>query len=96
MPSHCWGQLGLAEPLGHIRIGLLNFFVCCTGVSELIPGVRVLQVPPQPRHLRWELEVAVFLCNNLNQRKKKKNKKASAGDTSPDGISESFLLFLVV
>ena len=66
MPSHCWGQLGLAEPLGHIRIGLLNFFVCCTGVSELIPGVRVLQVPPQPRHLCRELEVAVFLCNNLD------------------------------
>lgn len=63
-----WGQLGLAEPLGHICIGLLNLLVCCTGVGELIPGVGVLQVPPQPRHLRRELEVAVFLCNDLKQR----------------------------
>ncbi|KFP72594.1 hypothetical protein N310_02863, partial [Acanthisitta chloris] len=39
---------------GHIRVGLLDFFVCCTGVGEFIPGIRVLQVPPQPRHLRRE------------------------------------------
>ncbi|KFV07830.1 hypothetical protein N339_05687, partial [Pterocles gutturalis] len=36
---------------GHVCVGLLDFFVCCTGVGEFIPGVRVLQVPPQPCHL---------------------------------------------
>ncbi|PKU26896.1 hypothetical protein llap_22800 [Limosa lapponica baueri] len=61
-------KLGLAEPLGHVCVGLLDFFVCRTGVGEFIPGVGVLQVPPQPRHLCRELKVAVFLCNDLNQR----------------------------
>ena len=35
------------------------------GVGELVPGVGVLEVPPQTRHLSREIVVAVFLGHNL-------------------------------
>ena len=56
---------GSAEALGHVRIGQLDLAVGRAGVGELIPGVGVLEVPPQTRHLSREIVVAVFLGHNL-------------------------------
>lgn len=59
---------GSAEALGHIRIGQLNLTVGRAGVGELVPGIGVLKVPPQARHLSREIVVAVFLGHSLQQR----------------------------
>ena len=56
---------GSAEALGHVRIGQLDLAVGRAGVGELVPGVGVLEVPPQTRHLSREIVVAVFLGHNL-------------------------------
>lgn len=55
-----------AQPLGHVLIGQFNLSVCRTGVGEFIPGVGVLQVPPNSTELWWDLKVTVLLRNHLN------------------------------
>ena len=59
---------GSAEALGHVRVGQLDLAVGRAGVGELIPGVSVLEVPPQTRHLSREIVVAVLLGHNLQER----------------------------
>lgn len=59
---------GAAQALGHVGVGQLNLAVGGAGVGELVPGVGVFQVPPQTRHLRREIVVAVFLGHDLQQR----------------------------
>lgn len=56
---------GSAEALGDVCVGQLNLRVGCTGVGELVSGVGVPEVPPQARHLNWDIVVAVFLGHNL-------------------------------
>jgi hypothetical protein len=58
---------GSAKALGDICIGQLNLTVSRTGVGEFIPGVGILEVPPQACHLSWEIIVAVFLGHNLKR-----------------------------
>lgn len=55
-----------AQPLGHVLIGQFNLSVCRTGVGEFIPGVGVLQVPPNSTDLWWDLKVTVLLRNHLS------------------------------
>uniref|UniRef100_A0A480J3Z9 Chloride intracellular channel protein 5 n=1 Tax=Sus scrofa TaxID=9823 RepID=A0A480J3Z9_PIG len=57
---------GAAQALGHVGVGQLNLAVGRAGVGELVPGVGVFQVPPQTRHLRREIVVAVFLGHDLD------------------------------
>lgn len=63
-----WLCSGPAEALGDVCVGQLNLRVSCTRVGELIPGIGVLEVPPQACHLRWDIVVAIFLGHNLQQR----------------------------
>ena len=63
-----WGETvnsGSAEALGHVGVGQLDLAVGCAGVGELVPGIGVLQVPPETRHLSREIVVAVLLGHNL-------------------------------
>lgn len=57
---------GSAEALGDVCVGQLDLCVRCTGVGELVPGVGILEVPPQACHLSREVIVPVFLGHNLD------------------------------
>lgn len=59
---------GPAEALGDVGIGGLDLLVGGAGVGELIPRVGILQVPPQARHLSWEVIVPVLLGHDLQHR----------------------------
>lgn len=51
----------------YVFVGHFDLLVCRTGVDELVTSVSVLQVPPHPGQLFWDVKVAELLRHNLPQ-----------------------------
>lgn len=63
-PLICCKPVSL-HPFRCIGICVFNLPVGRTRVSELIPGVSVVQVPPNAGHFRRKLKISIFLGDNL-------------------------------
>lgn len=70
MFSCSWDQRS-AELFGHsprhVFVGVLDLRVGSAGVGELFSWVGIVQIPPHPRHFRWDVVVAILLSDNLEE-----------------------------
>lgn len=66
LPAH--PAVGLGHLPGDAGVGVLYLLVRGTRVAELIAGVGVVEVAPDARHVRWDLEVAILFGCNLERR----------------------------
>lgn len=80
------------HPFCNIWIRVFNFLVGWTGVYELVPGVSIVQVSPEPSHFRRKFEISVFLGHNL----KVKRKRSVKGKPTTRFIRSDHLSFWVM
>lgn len=68
--SCSWDQRS-AELFGHsprhVFVGVLDLRVVSAGVGELFSWVGIVQIPPHPRHFRWDVVVTILLSDNLEE-----------------------------
>lgn len=65
LPPHT--SLWLGHLPGNAGICVLDLLICRTGVIELIAGIGIVEVPPDTRHVLWDLEVTVLFGCNLEE-----------------------------
>lgn len=60
--------IGLQPLIGHVQVSLLDLDVGRAGLSELLPLVGIVQVPPYTSELDRDVKVTVLLGSNLSNK----------------------------